>query len=249
MDIKPAIAIVSYNMEEVTLQWIDYLMQVVQIPFHFIVVDNGSTLPFMSSFENIDIVRVSPNLRTSGGVLLAAYRAMQFGCTHLWSISTSTFPPAEQWSYDPLERLMIAMSIDPTIAAVSPTFTGASKSWPHQLLMSNNTNTVEDHWLLGLFSLWDLGWLINVADWRLSWSWGIDFDLSYTTLKFFRRLLKHNGITVRLSEGLGYEMNRMGIDILERERLAREEMETILTKKYGSGWRKRLIPEQYVELM
>ena len=248
---KVGIVILSYNMPEVVQQWHEYIGLTVNWPIEYVVVDNGSELPLSSFIPEERILRLSQNMRTTFGVMAGVQAMYQKGCTHVWPISTSTLPPVLPWTYDPVERLMNVFSACASVGvvAVSPTFTGESRSWPHQLLFSNGTTTVESHWLLGLFAMWEINFLMENVDLRLSWSWGVDMELS-AIARLSRSMYKHNGVTVRLREEIGYKMGRMTCTQLDREKYARAEMTEILSMKYGENWKKIMIPfEKYREMM
>ena len=144
---------------------------------------------------------------------------------------------------------MQVFSVADFVTAVAPTFTGESKSWPHQLLISKGTSTVEHHWLVGLFAMWEINFLMENVDRRLSWSWGVDFELSALCRVTKRMMYKHNGVTVRLHEGIGYHMDRMTCTQYDREKYARAEMTEILSMKYGENWKTVLVPYEKYRLM
>lgn len=248
---KPAIVVLNYNMPGVVAGWHEYITMTVGNRDLYFIVDNGSDEEYAmwEDYPEHRIIRVNKNLRTTGGVMLGAYYAKMMGATHLWTISASTLPPNHPWKTDPLEMLCKPFE-DPSVICVAPTFVGESKSWPHQLLMSNGTDEVEDHWLVGMFSLWDIDFLLGYVDRRMTWSWGIDMELSAMARSVGYRLLMHNGVPLRLRENIGYERNRMGCTVWERQLHAREEMEKYLSLKWGDNWKLRLIPiEKYREMM
>jgi len=131
------------------------------------------------------------------------------------------------------------------VTVVSPTFIGESKSWPHQLLMSNGKNRVEQHWLVGLFAMWEINFLMENVDRRLSWSWGVDFELSALCRVTNRMMYKHHGVPIQLRENIGYEMERMTCTQYDREKYARAEMTEILSMKYGENWKEIVIPKEH----
>ena len=247
MNLKPGIVIVSYNMAEAVQQWHRYIGLSVNWPIEYIAVDNGSELPLNLWIPEERILRLSQNLRTTAGVMAGVDYLYQKGCTHVWPISTSTLPPDETvWhTYDPVERMMQVFSAVEFACAVSPTFIGESKSWPHQLLLSNGNTNVQHHWLVGLFAMWEINFLMENVDRRLSWSWGVDFELSALCRVTNRMMYKHNKVMVQLREGIGYEMNRMTCTQYDREKYARAEMEKVLGDKYGENWKKIVIPEEH----
>lgn len=246
-EMKSAVIILNYNMPETLAVWDEYIQYTVGDLDNYMVVDNGSVDSCRAAgiVDPERVIRTNKNMRTTGGVMMGVYHAAMNGCTHVWTISSSTLPPALPWNYDPLLELEQGFSMD-NVLAVTPTFTGESTSWPHLLNFSDGSNNMSTHWLLGLFALWDINFLMEHVDQRMTWSWGVDMEISALCRAHGYRMLKHNGVTMKLREGVGYTENRMGCTLWERERDARAEMIKYLTEKYGEEWKQRLIPyEEY----
>jgi hypothetical protein len=240
---KSAIILLNYNMPEVIAQWDEYLQDTVLNLDNYWVVDNGSENYGLARgiVPDENLISVNKNLRTTGGVMLGVYYAKMMGCTHVWTISTSTLPPDLPWRIDPLVELENGFDYD-NVLAVTPTFTGESTSWPHLLNFSDGSDDYETHWLLGLFALWDIDFLMEHVDQRMTWSWGVDMEISAMCRIMGYRMIKANGVTVQLYEGLGYKQDRMTCSQYDREKYARAEMEKYLTEKWGEHWKEKLIP-------
>lgn len=247
---KIAVVIVSYNMPDHVDKWVEYLEHTVEWPIEIILVDNGSRGDLEIKYHpNHHNIILSHNLRTTGGVMTGVQLAYQMGCTHVWTISTSTLPPTQNWTYDPVARLANVFVAE-HIVACSPTFVGESTSWPHQLMMSNGFSNVENHWLIGMFAMWEINCLMEWVDLRLSWSWGVDMELSALARVTDHSMYKHNGVPIQLHESVGYEIGRMTCSKLDREKYAREEMNRVMTEKYGDQWKEKMVPiKEYRDMM
>lgn len=202
--------IVDYNQHEAAERLRDWVGDC-------IIVDNGSDTPFPGA-----TVRLDTNQETIGGIRAGLERANRRGAKYYWLLSTSMLPlPCP----DPAGEL--EKCFEEGIVGVSPQWTGNIKSPAHSPMMK----TGQTQWL-NPFSAWRADWLDAIGRFnpRLTTGWGVDFETGYIARQLGVKLIVTGRVQVEIHE------TRHG----GRTDFARNEMNTILTEKYGRDWRKVL---------
>lgn len=239
---KVAISIVNYNMPEATDKIVEFLRAKIKYIDYFInVIDNGSKPEFISKYTTL---RLEKNLNKLGGWLEAFKKSKEQNPTSYWTISTSN--EFNSIDVDPLLTLIYYLRTVRDAVGITPGLTGELKDKPHQLMKALPVHNYHKS-NLGLYALYDAGWLENEGypDERLTSSWGTDYEMSYKARINGKKLLVSDLVTVKVTEAGVYRAGRADISETEYHTKSRQEMESVLTEKYGSDWKRVLGVEHY----
>jgi hypothetical protein len=237
---KVAIILLNYNMPERADDAAANILARVQVPYELIVVDNGSDI--MEPADSTTL-RLSKNVQVSNGFrmglayadAIAAWERIEFFA--YWFLITSLqFLPDED--YDPLARLLKPMLDNPNVAFVVPTLTPETvTAWEH-MRNRGGSGTREtwgtDFYLAGLVRAM---WFNAIGGFNpvLRYGWGICSEVNWYTRKAGYSILLHEDVMIQKDTDVAYEMNRMGMTAKDRGTLSSDEMNYILTQKWGEG--------------
>lgn len=237
---KTAIILLNYNMPERADDAAANILARVEVPYELIVVDNGSDI---MEPANSTTLRLSKNVQVSNGFrmglayadAIAAWERIEFFA--YWFLITSLqFLPDE--SYDPLARLLKPMVDDPSVAFVVPTLTPETvTAWEH-MKNRGGSGTREtwgtDFYLAGLVRA---GWFNKIGRFNpaLRYGWGVCSEVNWHTRKAGYSILLHEDVMIQKDTNIAYEMDRMGMSAKSRATLSSDEMNYILTQKWGEG--------------
>lgn len=107
------VIVLNWNKTELTQRCVDAAQAATVIPAQWIVVDNGSKIPF-PKMSGITVLRNAINLGFAGGVNIRLRHAFASGATHAWLLNNDAEPLAGA-----LERLLAAARADPAIGLAS----------------------------------------------------------------------------------------------------------------------------------
>lgn len=237
---KTAIVLLNYNMPERADDAAANILARVQVPYELIVVDNGSDI--MEPADSTTL-RLSKNVQVSNGFrmglayadAIAAWERFEFFA--YWFLITSLqFLPDED--YDPLARLLKPMVDDPQVAFVVPTLTPETvTAWEH-MKNRGGSGTREtwgtDFYLAGLVRA---DWFNTIGRFNpaLRYGWGICSEVNWRTRVQGLEILLHEDVMIRKDTNIAYEMGRMGMSAEDRATLSSDEMNYVLTQKWGEG--------------
>lgn len=238
-DHKVAIVILNYNMPERADELSYNIFNRVKVPFEFILVDNGSDIAPPSNYTTL---KLSKNVQVANGFNMGLAYAdaisawEQFEFFAYWFLITSIkFLPGED---DLLAPLLSVMVNEPKASMVVPTLTPETDTaWVHQKNLGRSG--VRETWGTDFY----LGGLVR-ADWfnahgrfnpRLRFGWGICSEINWYSRKEGMKILLHEDVIIHKDTNIGYEMDRMGMTSEDRARLSSEEMNRVLTEKWGPG--------------
>jgi hypothetical protein len=242
MTYSPPIAIIipNYNMPEATDALGDFIKTNIKYPHKLIVVDNGSDIMNESVFTQI---RVEENLQTTAGFLLglnyADHLERKYGEKFFayWFLITSTSLP-ESTTGDILAPLVRYLKEDTQAVGISHALTYESTThWTH--LIDRNTQAPRRTWMLdNISTLYRADWFNEIGrfDPRLYMAWGIDLETSYIARSQERSLWVYDGLRVRKTTDVAYDMGRMNQTAQQRRIIASENMDNVLRTKYGNNW-------------
>ena len=240
---RVAAIIVNYNMVERADNIAEGIKKHVKWPVDVIVVDNGSDLKDSPPSKHTAI-RLEANVQTTNGWLMGVEYAKALSHAYgycymaywIW-ITTSEYVETK----DILTPMAEAMIADPKIAGVSPYLTSDSlpKTWPQLYKQKGTSNTdIKDvNFLDNLATLWRAEWFdsIGVFDPDELRGFGVDTENSYLARLSGRRVVVHQGVSIRKTSGVAYKMKRMNANAAKRGDVATKEMRNCLGFRYGGG--------------
>ena len=232
MDYRVAAIITNYNMPERTDALVKYIRKRVKsYPLDVIVVDNASDLVKPSKYTN---VYLRENVQTTGG-WLAGLDALNRQYYAYWFLITSTeFDP--QQSFDPLMPMVAKLKNDfQAVGVHNALTTDSTTAWKH--LITRGGIGCRQVWMIdNISSLYRADWFDSIGrfDPELIYGWGIDLETAYIARQQKRTLWVCEDAKVRKITDIGYTMDRMNMTADRRRELARENMVSVLTKKYGA---------------
>jgi hypothetical protein len=245
-----AIILPNYNMPEATNAICDYVLANINYPHKMIVVDNGTDLTPVSLDTKI---RLSENFQTTAGWLSGLYYAdlleQKYGEEFFayWLLITSTsFPETDQG--DILAPLVRFLKEDTQAVGIHHALThDSTTTWRH--LYDRNTQAPRRTWMLDNISVvYRASWFNKIGrfDPKMYMAWGSDLETSYLARSQGRSLWVYDGLRVKKTTDVGYDMGRMNMGAQQRQILATRNMHSVLRSKYGDSWEK-IVKGMYVE--
>ena len=206
------------------------------IPHDWYVTDNASDLAEPSQYTNVWIK--PKNKQTTAGWLegLKAAKKISKYDAYLFTITSCDF---NGLSGDPLEPMLKLLEADSNAVGVHAALTpDSTTSWEHLKTRGGNkprrTWFLDNLWCMYRADFFDsIGWF----DPELRYAWGVDLETCYKARSQGRSLWVHEGVQVRKITDIAYAMDRMRMSADERRQLASQNMEIILSQKYGNEWR------------
>ncbi len=245
-----AIIIPNYNMKESADALCDYISANVLWPYELIVVDNASDIMPPSRRTAL---AVTENIQTTAAWLLGLSYAEHLARKKhekffaYWFLITSASFPADQHA-DMLTPVIKLMANNWGIAGVHHALTPDSTThWTH--LIDRGTSAPRRTWMLDNISVvYRAEWFDSIGrfDPRLYMAWGIDLETSYLARMEGKSLWIYDGLNVRKTTNIAYQMNRMHMSADERAIVATRNMSEVLTLKYGPNW-EAIIKESYID--
>jgi hypothetical protein len=207
--------------------------------------DNASDLVAPAVHTNVWIR--GHNRQTTAGWNECLKQARKQGdyFAYVFTITSCDFP---ETTGDPITPLAEFLQDNPNAAGVHAALTADSTtSWEH--LKTRGGTGPRRTWMLdNLFCMYRADWFDSIGgfDPDMRYAWGVDLETCWHARQQGRGLYVHEGVQVRKVTDIAYAMGRMGMSADERRRLAGQNMEFYLGRKYGDGWRDRMWNE-YVE--
>ena len=240
---RVAAIVVNYNMVERTDNIAEGIKKYVRWPVDVIVVDNGSDR-VESPPSKHTAIRLEANVQTTNGWLMGVEYAKALSHAYgycymaywIW-ITTSEYVETK----DILTPMAEAMIADPQIVGVAPYLTEDSlpKTWLHLYKQqgTKDTDLKDVKFLDNLATLWRAEWFdsIGVFDPDELRGFGVDTENSYLARLSGRRIVVHQGVSIRKTSGVAYQMKRMNADKQQRNDVATKEMRNCLGFRYGDG--------------
>lgn len=194
-------------------------------------------------------VKLLENIQTTGGWLEGIRQAKKKpGWFAYWFLITSAEFIEDR---DPLTPLAILLGEDPEAVGIHPALSEDSSSdWPH--LFDRGSGAPRRTWHIdNIASLYRADWFDQVGgfDPRMSYAWGIDLDLSWKARRLQRHLWIHEGVRIRKTTDIGYQLGRMRMSAAARRRKASAEMQRVLRSEYGPNAWERMTGEFVTEEM
>ena len=230
---KIAAIITNYNMPERTDALVSYIRKHCQVfPVDVVVVDNGSDLEKPSKYTT---VRLEKNVQTTGGWLAGLDSLKDRHYFGYWFLITST-EFVNGVTYDPIMPMVSKLIDDDQAVGVhSALTTDSTTAWKH--LITRGGIGCRQTWMLDNIScLYRADWFDSIGrfDPELIYAWGVDLETCYKARQQRRTLWVCEDTKCKKVTDIGYTMNRMNMTADRRRELARENMVSVLTKKYGA---------------
>jgi len=252
---RVAIIITNFNMPERADALVEYIQEFCYWPNDIYLVDNGSDIMPPAKHTT---VRLSANLQTVGGWSAgfeAADRAEArrgFKYFAYWVMITSAEFPKQPLYADVLTELVEVMLANDDIVGIHPGLDRYSTThWKHLYAReaSDGLWACRQTWMIdNIAALWRADWFNSIGrfDRRLEYGWGVDLETCYLARKQGKSLWVHDGVLIHKETDIGYTLGRMGMSAEDRRRRAADNMNKVLTRKYGPDWRK-MMENDYVE--
>jgi len=240
MDKNIGIFIVNYNMPERADALARHLTAHCKTA-DVILIDNGSDLMPRADLTNHHIMI---NVQTTKGWMvpldiikqlrvidnLPPYKYYAFVIT-----SAEILPNARDF----VTPITDFMDRNPNTVGVHPALSeDSTTAWDH-LKVRDLTENFRKTWMIdNIFSIYRASWFDSIGgfDTDLVYAWGIDLETCFLARQQGRDLYIYQPACVKKETDIAYNMNRMNMTAPERSSKAAENMETILSKKYGSNW-------------
>ena len=235
-----AAIIVNYNMPERADALYEHINRTTETPVVTYLVDNGSDKMPLAKNTNVEL---EENVQTTAGWLQGLHAADAAGVhiDYYWFLITSAEFVDDNDVLTPLVQLA---ELDNRIVGVHPALTrDSTTAWKH--MITKGTEWPRSVWTIdNIASLYDAKWFNSVGrfDSRFIYAWGIDLELGYLARQQQRRLYICEACKVRKVTDIAYSLDRMGMTAAQRRELAGENMEEVMTAKYGAKWREKIIP-------
>lgn len=228
-------------MPESTDRLVEFIRSNFKEEYKLIVVDNGSDTP--SKYTDI---KLPENINKLGGVLIGMKELTTYYPTLYWNISTST--EFIDFGEDFSTCLSSALRSYKDAVSITPGYTGEVIDKTNRVNLAIENSVVHESPLVGVYSMFDAEWLDSIGwfDERLKSTFGTDFETSYYAKQQGKKMLVHDLARVKVSKGPVYKLGRAGIDLDTYQKQCIEEMNTIMSLKYGDNWRLVLGVTEYV---
>lgn len=239
---KVAVFIANFNMCEAADALYEYIERHTKWDTDIYLVDNASDLVPPAEHTN---VWIKPrNKQTTAAWLEGLREAEKCGpyFAYVFAITSTSFPDIEQ---DPITPMAELLQQNNNAVGVHAALTSDSTtSWSH--LITRGGDQPRRTWFLdNIFSMYRAEWFDSIGrfDPELRYAWGIDLETCWIARSQGRELYVHEGVQVRKVTDIAYQLDRMRMSADERRALAGQNMEIILSRKYGDNWRWRMLNE------
>jgi hypothetical protein len=244
MTSKVAVCIANYNMPESADALCEYIERHTCWPTDLYLVDNASDLVPEAVHTN---VRIKPhNKQTTAAWLEGLKEANQHGpyFAYVFCITSTSFP--EGIDQDPISPLAEFLESDPNAVGVHAALTpDSTTSWTHLISRYGGNAPRRTYMIDNIFAMYRAEWFDGIGrfDPELRYAWGVDLETCWHARRQGRSLWVHEGVRVRKVTDIAYQMERMRMSADERRHLAGQNMEIILSRKYGPTWWSRMTNE------
>lgn len=222
-------------MPERTDALVESIKKYVECSYKLFVIDNGSDIIHPSDYTN---VYFGKNIQTTNGWLEALKHATLYNNFFAyWFLITSAEYVEEK---DILSPMLWYMREDEIVVGVHPALTeDSTTAWEHLRTRNKDLGLFRKTWMIdNIASLYRADWFDKIGrfDSNLKYAWGIDLETSYIARKQGKSLYVADHLTIKKVTNIGYTMDRMNMSAEDRERKARQNMEIVLSEKYGDDW-------------
>ena len=233
--VRIAVIIVNYNMPERADSLAKYLKNNTDIEYDLYLVDNGSDLVKPAKSTTVFIKK---NVQTCKGWLTGLEAADKSKVDYFayWFLITSA-----RFCYkskDPLIFLTEKLTKDKNAVGIHPSLTSNSTTaWEHSI--NRGTNRVRRTWMIdNIASLYKSDWFNSIGrfDNNLTYGWGTDLETGLIARRQGKSLWIDDRIQIEKITDIGYKMKRMNMSANDRQKLARKNMDSVMTKKYGKDY-------------
>lgn len=233
---RVAVFIVNYNMNERADALYEYLSVNETWPHDIYLIDNGSDITIPSKYTNVSI---NKNVQTTNewlkGLEASDRKLFQY-FAYMFVITSAEFTPS---SKKPITSMIRKLIEDENAVGVHASLTkDSTTSWTHLIHRPGHTGFRETHFIDNICSLYRADWFNSIGrfDANLIFAWGIDLETGYIARKQERTLWIDEDIQVRKETNIAYKMNRMHMKATDRSKLAKKNMDDILSAKYGKNY-------------
>jgi hypothetical protein len=227
-----AIIIVNYNVPENTDSLVEYIIDKIKIPYKLHVIDNGSNKEFISKYTTL---RIETNRNKLGGLLTGMHIAAKDNPNIYWNISTNM-----QFIDTELDHghELISLLKD-NVVAVNPYWTGELLDWTHKIFTKEENSIAHKVKQVGVYAMFNSEWLDSIGwfDPCLTSSWGTDFELGYLARKDKKIFLISDLVGYNIIKSKVTKLNRDVDNLNNYQKECNEELERVMTRKYGTNWR------------
>ena len=228
---KVATIISNFNMPERTDALVEHISDH-EIPCQIVVVDNGSKMVPPSKYTTVSL---PDNVQTTGGWLAGLDQAK--GADYYWIMITS----AEFLGPEVLRPMVDFMDAHPEAVGAHPALSLDSTAWAH-LLTQGGDEPREVKFIDNIAALWRASWFDSIGqfDPSLRYAWGSDLETCHVARTQGQTMWVMEPAGMKKVTDIGYTMGRMGMTAERRRELARRNMESVLSRKYGPDWHDRM---------
>lgn len=215
-------------------------------PHDIYLIDNGSDITKPSQNTNVFIKK---NVQTTGGWLKGleeSDKKLYNYFAYMFLITSTEFTNE---SIKPISSMVKKLVDDRNAIGVHASLTPDSTTyWEHLKNRGSYQNFRQTFMIDNVCSMYRANWFNSIGrfDKNLTFAWGIDIETCYKAREQKRTIWIDENTQVRKITNIGYKMNRMNMTSLDRERLAKKNMDSILIPKYGQDYWERLTKD-YVD--
>jgi hypothetical protein len=241
-DRKVAIILANYNMPEKADAIAEYLDKNTTNPYDLYLVDNGSKLEKPARNTNVFLKYNVQTCRCWLTGLIAADCTSKIYFSYMFIITSTNFTKKTD---DLITNMVDILKNDTNAVGVHPSLTKKSTTnWLH--LINRNKKKVRKTWMIdNIASMYRADWFNKIGrfDKDMIYAWGIDLETCYKARKEGRSLWVDDRVQVEKITDIGYKMNRMNMTATDRKLLARQNMDSVMSRKYGEDYFNRMCEE------
>jgi len=243
---KVAVFLVNYNMPERADQLFNYLKENETWPYDMYLIDNGSDIKNPSKNTTVFIPK---NVQTTRGWLnglQASDKKLYTYFAYMFLITSAEFTKN---SGKPISSMVQKLLEDKNAVGVHASLTKDSTTcWDHLKNRGSFQHFRQTFMIDNICSMYRADWFNSIGrfDKNLIYAWGIDVETGYIARQQKRTLWVDESIQVKKVTDIGYKMKRMNMSAESRQKLAKENMDSVMIKKYGKNYWEKLI-NKYVD--
>lgn len=240
---RVAVIIANYNMPERANQIVTSISNLDQnYPLDIILVDNGSDQVPPSQYTTLFLAK---NVQTTNAWLCGLNYADSLEVnesfkylSYVFVITSAEVVPQMIPDQGLITPMADSLQSDPDLVGVHPALTVDSTTHWKQLIVQYPPKIRQTNMIDNIFSMYRADWFNSIGrfDRELTFAWGIDLETSYLARKQGKKLVVLDGVLVRKISNIGYQMKRMGMTAEDRFKLASQQMNEKMTRKYGQNW-------------
>ena len=245
-----AICIPNYRMGERTDALIEHIEHTTSIDHRYFIIDmvDDPKPPFFRS--QYATTTLDYNLQMNGGLTLAVEEAHKFekkrGVKFLayWFITTSmNFLDGDD--NDIPNHLLTKLIDDPNAVIISPALDGSSGTAWTNMKVRNGRGLRQTLGCDCLATMYRADWFDAQGGYNpdLKIGWGMDMEMSWKARSQGRTIWICEDVMMHKEESVAYKMGRWNFLPEERGKRGSEEMEKVLSAKYGKDYIQKLMLE------